>query len=264
MESNSVDGGIVAGQRLDGRTAIVTGSSGGIGQAIVEVLAEAGAEVLVTGRDQARTKAVAKNIESSGGRAHALTVDLAAPPDDIREWVRHAVDLLGGQVDILVNNAGVYPGSTTELLSDADLEALLAVNIRAPHVLVAELAPAMAERGRGAIVNIGSWMARVGTPNKALYPATKAAIEQLTRGWAAEYGPRGVRVNTVAPGATASMGNEKAAAILEAMAARTVAGRPVQPRAVANAVRFAVSDEAEFLHGSTIDVDGGIAHTRLS
>lgn len=130
-------------------------------------------------------------------------------------------------------------------------------------MLVAALAPAMAERGRGSIVNIGSWMARVGLPFGAMYTASKAALEQMTRTWAAEYGPQGVHVNTVAPGATSTPGNAESEDVLAAMTAVTVAGRPVRPVDVAYAVRFAVSDEASFLHGSTIDVDGGIASTRL-
>jgi len=143
------------------------------------------------------------------------------------------------------------------------MQALWAVNVRAPHVLVAALAPKMAERGSGAIVNTGSWMARVGVPYKGLYPATKAAIEQLTRAWAAEFGPRGVRVNTVAPGATATPGNAKSADILAAMAKGTPAGSPVQPIDIAWTVRFLVSDEARYVHGAAFDVDGGIAATRL-
>jgi 3-oxoacyl-[acyl-carrier protein] reductase len=162
-----------------------------------------------------------------------------------------------------VNNAGIYPATATADLTEDDLDAVLGINIRAPHVLVAALAPAMAERGRGSIVNIGSWMARVGLPFGAMYTASKAALEQMTRTWAAEYGPRGVHVNTVAPGATSTPGNAESADVLAAMTAVTVAGRPVRPVDVAYAVRFAVSDEALFLHGSIIDVDGGIAQTRL-
>ncbi len=162
-----------------------------------------------------------------------------------------------------MNNAGIYPATRTEDLSDADLDAMLAVNVRAPHVLVAALAPAMAERGTGVIVNVGSWMARVGSPYAAMYTATKAADEQLTRSWAAEYGPRGVRVNTVAPGATLTPGNEAARAVLDALTAATPAGVVLQPDDIAKAVRYLVSDDAAMVHGITLDVDGGISGTRL-
>ncbi|WUS95738.1 SDR family oxidoreductase [Streptomyces sp. NBC_00708] len=248
---------------LAGRTALVTGSSSGIGEAIARVLAASGAEVVVSGRDAGRAQSVVDRIVKDGGRAHAVIADLGAEPADIRAFAQRARDALGGAVDILVNNAGVYPGLRTETVTDEDMQALWATNIRAPHVLVAELAPRMAERGAGVIVNIGSWMARVGVPFKALYPATKAAVEQLTRAWAAEYGPRGVRVNTVAPGATATRGTSAGADQLAELTKGTPAGVPVRPVDIAYAVRYLASDQAAFIHGATLDVDGGIAATRL-
>ncbi|MFJ6169503.1 SDR family NAD(P)-dependent oxidoreductase [Curtobacterium sp. NPDC092190] len=246
------------------RTALVTGASSGIGEAIARELAAAGLTVAVHGRDEQRTRAVAEDIERQGGRAVALTADLSQGPDVVRALAAEARDQLGGHVDDLVNNAGVYPGGPTESLNDDTVDALLATNIRAPHVLVAALAPGMAERGSGHIVNIGSWMARVGVPFMALYPATKAAVEQLTRAWAAEYGHRGIRVVTVAPGATATPGNADSADVLAAMTQGTPAGVPVQPVDIARAVRWVVSDQAAFVTGGTIDVDGGIASTRMS
>ncbi len=246
------------------RTALVTGASSGIGEAIARELAAAGFTVAVHGRDEQRTRAVAEDIERQGGRAVALTADLSQGPDVVRALATEAREQLGGHVDVLVNNAGVYPGGPTESLDDDTVDALLATNIRAPHVLVAALAPGMAERGSGHIVNIGSWMARVGVPFMALYPATKAAVEQLTRAWAAEYGHRGIRVVTVAPGATATPGNADSADVLAAMTQGTPAGVPVQPVDIARTVRWVVSDQAAFVTGGTIDVDGGIASTRLS
>jgi NAD(P)-dependent dehydrogenase (short-subunit alcohol dehydrogenase family) len=139
---------------------------------------------------------------------------------------------------------------------------MLAVNIRAPHVLVAALAPAMAERRSGTIINIGSWMARVGSPFAAMYSATKAAEEQLTRAWAAEYGPHGVRVNSVSPGVTLTPGNEASRATLDQMVAGTPAGVLVQPDDIARGVVFLVSDDAAMIHGITLDIDGGISSTR--
>ncbi|MEV7932584.1 SDR family oxidoreductase [Curtobacterium sp. NPDC089185] len=246
------------------RTALVTGASSGIGEAIARELAAAGLTVAVHGRSEQRTRAVAEDIERQGGHAVPLTADLSQGPDVVRALAAEARDQLGGHVDVLVNNAGVYPGGPTESLDDDTVDALLATNIRAPHVLVAALAPGMAERGSGHIVNIGSWMARVGVPFMALYPATKAAVEQLTRAWAAEYGHRGIRVVTVAPGATATPGNADSADVLAAMTQGTPAGVPVQPVDIARAVRWVVSDQAAFVTGGTIDVDGGIASTRMS
>ena len=251
-----------ADTRLAGRTAVVTGSTSGIGEAVAQVLAASGAEVVVSGRDVARARQVVEAITAAGGRAHAVPGNLGASYTDLRNFARAAAAALGGRVDILVNNAGVYPVTPTEALPDCDLDAVLATNVRAPHVLVAALAPGMAERGTGAIVNVGSWMGRVGTSSGAMYTASKAATEQLTRNWAAEYGPRGVRVNTVSPGATLTPGNAEYGAVLDAMTAGTPAGRPVRPIDIAYAVRFLVSDEALFVHGSVLDVDGGMLGTR--
>ena len=264
MQSNDeVLSSLPIDDRLAGRTAIVTGSSAGIGEAVARVLASSGATVLVTARHLDRARPVVEAIARAGGKAHALTLDLAGPYADLRTFAAEATDVLGGRVDVLVNNAGIYPVGPTETLPDADLDALLAVNVRAPHVLVGALAPVMAERGDGVIVNIGSWMARVGTPAMALYPATKAALEQLTRGWAAEYGPRGVRVVGVAPGATSTRGNANHPEAMDYLAKQTPAGVPVRPVDVAYAVRFAVSDEGRFVQGSSIDVDGGITGARI-
>lgn len=249
--------------RLAGRTAVVTGSSSGIGEAIARVLAASGAAVVVSGRDTARTTAVAEAIRADGGTAHAVTADLGASAGAVRAFAAEAARALGGRVDILVNNAGVYPVAPTGTTSDADLEAVWGTNIRAPHVLVAALAPGMAERGSGSIVTIGSWMARTGIPAGAVYTASKAATEQFTRTWAAEFGPRGVRVNTVAPGATSTPGNAGSEPQLAAMTAGTPAGRPVRPVDIATAVRWIVSDEAELVHGALLDVDGGLSATRF-
>lgn len=250
--------------RLAGRTALVTGSTSGIGAAIARTLAGQGAAVVVSGRDAARGQAVAEQITSAGGTARFVSADLGRSYAEVRAFAAAATAALGGRVDILVNSAGIYPATLTEQLPDADLDAMLAVNVRAPHVLVAALAPPMAERGSGAIVNIGSWMAQVGIPYAAMYSGTKAAGEQLTRSWAAEYGPRGVRVNTVAPGATLTPGNEAARAVLDAMTAGTPAGVVVQPDDIAQAVLYLASDDARMVHGITLHVDGGISATRPS
>ena len=131
------------------QTAIVTGSTSGIGAATARALAAQGYTVLVTGRDKARGDAVVADIRTDGGAAEFLPSDLAAAPDVLRSFAAAATDALGGHVDVLVHNAALCPPVDTPGLSDADLEATLAVNVRAPHVLTAALAPAMAERARG-------------------------------------------------------------------------------------------------------------------
>jgi len=150
----------------------------------------------------------------------------------------------------------------TVSLSDDDLEATLAVNIRAPHVLTAALAPSVAERSDGAIVVIASWMAHVGHPIVGLYSATKAAEIQLARSWAAEFGPSGVRVNTVSPGATRTPINADSGDVITRMTAGIPAQRPGTPDEIAAAVAWLLSDQATYLHGAEIPVDGGITATR--
>lgn len=185
------------------------------------------------------------------------------PPDLIQVEITEGAAITDlPRIDILINNAGICPSTATEDLDDTDLEAMLAGNIRAPHVLVSQIAPAMAGLGGGCIVNVGSWMARVGNPIAALCSATKAAEEQLTRSWAAEFGPRGVRVNTIAPGATLTPGNEAARPILDSMTPRTPAGVVIRPSDIASGVLFLVSDDATMIHGVILDVDGGISATR--
>jgi len=241
---------------MESRTALVTGSTSGIGRAIAVALAADGLRVAVSGRDAARGEAVAEEI---GGVF--VAADLGESAAAARTLAARATEALGGRIDVLVNNAGVYPSGATAELSDADADALLAVNVRAPHALVAAIAPAMAARGDGVIVNVGSWISRVGMPQGALYGATKAAVEQLTRSWAAEFGSSGVRVNAVSPGVTRTEGTAGAAAVLDAMAARTPAGRVGEPEDVAAAVAWLASDGARFVHGATIDVDGGALNT---
>ena len=247
---------------LAGRTAVVTGSTSGIGAATAHHLARRGARVVVTGRDADRGRAVAAAITTAGGSAVFVPGDLASPPPVLRELAAAWTAALDGRIDVLVHNAAICPAVDTVSLSDADLEATLAVNVRAPQVLTAAIAPAMVERGGGAIVVVGSWMAGVGHPFVGLYSATKAAEAQLARSWAAEFGPRGVRVNTVAPGATRTPITAGDDDVIIRMTSSTPAGRPGTPDEVAAAIGWLVSDEASYVHGALIPVDGGITATR--
>lgn len=251
-------------RRLVGRHALVTGSTSGIGAATARVLARQGARVVVTGRDVGRAGEVVAAITQDGGHAAFVPSDLTAAPGELRRFAARAVEALDGQLDLLVHNAAVCPPVDTLSLTDDDLGTALSVNIRAPHVLTAALVPAMVQRGHGTIVTIGSWMSTVGSPFVGLYSATKAAQEQLTRSWAAEFGPSGVRFVTVSPGVTRTPINEGSGDQLDQMAAGTPAGRTVLPESVARAVAWLASDEADFVQGATLAVDGGISTTRLA
>jgi 3-oxoacyl-[acyl-carrier protein] reductase len=244
------------------RTVLVTGSTSGIGAATAHALAAQGWRVVVTGRDHTRGAAVVADIQTAGGQAVFVPSDLTGSSEALRAFARAATRAAGGVLDAVVHNAALCPAVDTVGLTDADLEATLAVNIRAPHVLTAALAPAMAERGHGAIVVIGSWMAHVGHPFVGLYSATKAAEIQLARSWAAEFGPSGVRVNTVSPGATRTPINASDDDVIARMTAGTPAGRPGTPEESAAAVTWLLSPHAGYIHGAELAVDGGINTAR--
>jgi NAD(P)-dependent dehydrogenase (short-subunit alcohol dehydrogenase family) len=241
---------------LTGSVALVTGATSGIGRATALALARRGAHVLVAGRDAARGEAVVAAIRDSGAKADFIAADLATTAA-ARDLARRAVDLGGGHVDILVNNAGIFPTGPTSAIAEEDIDAAFAVNVKAPFALVAELAPAMAARGKGAIVNVGTMAAEFGVPGMSLYGASKAALNLLTKAWAAEFGPSGVRVNAVNPGPTRTEGTAVMGEVIDQFAALAPAGRTAAPAEIAAAIAYLASDEASFVHGAVLAVDGG-------
>ncbi|MEY9839188.1 SDR family NAD(P)-dependent oxidoreductase [Streptacidiphilus sp. EB103A] len=238
---------------LTGKTALVTGSTAGIGAEAARLLAAAGAEVVVSGRNAERGAATVRSITDEGGRGRFLAADLT----DLDSL--HQLAAAAGEVDILVNNAAVFPGAPTVTQDVESFDAVLAANIRAPYFLTAALAPGMIARGSGSIVNVSTMAAKVGMPGLSVYSATKAALESLTRTWAAEFSPAGVRVNTVAPGPTrtdmvlAAMGEEGA----QQIGKTTLLGRLATPREIAEVILFLASDRAAYLTGATIAADAG-------
>ena len=197
-------------------------------------------------------------IRAAGGKADFLAADLDGSAAASRELAEQATSVLGGRIDVLVNNAGIYPGSTTVDTDEETFDRVYAVNVKAPFFLTAAVAPAMAAAGGGAIINLGSWIARLGIPISALYSSTKGATETLTRAWAAEFGPAGVRVNAISPGVVRTPSpDETAVHPGDAMMKGTPAGTVGPPAAIASAAVYLASDEAAFVHGIVLDVDGG-------
>jgi NAD(P)-dependent dehydrogenase (short-subunit alcohol dehydrogenase family) len=241
---------------LSGKTALVTGSTSGIGRAAAEALAELGAQVAVSGRDEARGGEVVAAIRDRGGRAHFVAADLTSAAGALGLAGR-ATAALGGTVDVLVNNAGIYPPGSTPQTDEPTFDTTYALNVKAPYFLTGALAPPMAERGYGAIVNVSTMAAHYGEPGLGLYGSSKAALELLTRAWAAEFGPRGVRVNAVVPGPTRTAGTSVMADAVEHLAATTIAGRLASPEEIAAAIAFLASDEASYIQGAIVAVDGG-------
>jgi NAD(P)-dependent dehydrogenase (short-subunit alcohol dehydrogenase family) len=237
---------------FEGKTVLVTGSTSGIGRAAAEQFGRADAQVVVTGRDATRGQDVVDAIESAGGRARFIAADLSAP-DGARDLAQAA-----GAIDVLVNNAGIFPFGLTHEIPIEDVQAVLEFNVVTPFTLTAALVPGMIKRGQGAIVNVSTMVASFGLPGMSAYGASKAALELLTKAWAAEYGPAGIRVNAVSPGptrtpGTVAMGEEG----IQQLAATLPLGRAADAREIANTIVYLASDDASFINGAIVAVDGG-------
>lgn len=236
-------------KELTGQTALVTGGTAGIGLACARLLADAGATVLITGRTRERGEAAAAAIDGEVRFIQADMSDLASIAALVEQNPR---------VDILVNNAATFPGAMTVEQDVVSFESTFDTNVRGTYFLVAGLVPGMLDRGYGSIINVTSMVASKGVPGASVYSASKAAVESLTRTWAAEFGPRGVRVNTVAPGPTNTEGVVAEWGDTNDELGRTLPlGRTAEPAEIAQAVLFLASAASSFVTGLTLHADGG-------
>ena len=238
--------------KLQDQRVLVTGATAGIGQEAAKLFARRGASVIISGPNTERGAQTVGAIEAEGGRAEFIAADL----NDI-ESVRRLAEQ-AGDVDVLVNNAAALAPRTTLEQDVESFDMMFDIDVRAPFFLTAALLPKMIARGSGAIVNISSMGASVGVPFAPATAAAKAALESFTRSWAAAFGAKGIRVNTVAAGPTrtdSAIGTFGDA--LEQLGSETLLGRTAHPTEIAEAIVFLASPQASYLTGATVAVDGG-------
>ena len=241
--------------RLDGKVALVTGASGGIGAGIARALHAQGATVVLSGTREAALAALAAEL---GGRAHACAADLADPA--AAERLVAAAEAAAGPLHVLVNNAGLTRDTLALRMKDEDWAAVLDVDLGAPFRLSRAALKGMLRRRAGRIIGIGSVVGATGNAGQANYAAAKAGLVGLSKALAQEVGSRGITVNVVAPGfvetaMTAKLATEQKARLVGAIPL----GRMGQPGDVAAAVAWLASDEAGWVTGTTLHVNGGMA-----
>jgi NAD(P)-dependent dehydrogenase (short-subunit alcohol dehydrogenase family) len=245
---------------LDGKAALVTGASGGIGRALAVALAEAGAAVGIHGRASAQMEQTRRLIETVGGRAVTLIADLGGV-EACRKLIADAHAALG-RLDVLINCAGINRRKPIAAVTDDDFEAIVAVNLRTAFFLSQAAHPIMRAQGGGKIINIGSLTSFIGLGSVSVYGATKAALAQLTKTMAVEWAKDNIQVNCLAPGFmltpltdTALWGDQyKREWLLDRIPAR----RPGQPEELVGLALLLASPASSYLTGQTIAVDGGV------
>jgi NAD(P)-dependent dehydrogenase (short-subunit alcohol dehydrogenase family) len=231
------------------KNALITGGTAGIGLACARLMCREGASVIITGRDPERGEAAAASID---GSVRFVQADLA-DVESVRSLVEQA-----GDIDILVNNAASFPAALTVDAALDVFEKTFDTNVRGAYFLAAGLVPGMLQREHGSIVNVTTMVANKGVPGAGAYSASKAAVESLTRTWAAEFGSRQVRVNSVAPGPTKTEGVQAEwGETNEELGRALPLGRTAEPEEIAQAVLFLASPRSTFITGSVLHVDGG-------
>jgi NAD(P)-dependent dehydrogenase (short-subunit alcohol dehydrogenase family) len=240
--------GISDQRDLEGLSALVTGATSGIGRAAAEELGRQGRDRRARARCRPRLRG-GRHDRRGGRQGRFVAADLTDPAQ---------VDYLAeqaGPVDVLVNNAGFSWFGPTAELDVPTFDRLFAANVRAAYFLVAALGPKMAARGSGSIISLGSMAGQIGLAGGAAYGATKATLAAMTRSWAAEFSPSGVRVNAIAAGPVLTSG--AAPDRIEALGATTLLARPAQPGEIASVIAFLASPKASYITGAVIAADGG-------
>jgi NAD(P)-dependent dehydrogenase (short-subunit alcohol dehydrogenase family) len=246
---------------VSAKSILVTGATAGIGQAIARVLAERGARLLMTGRNEAAGRALEAELTAGGADVRFVPADVTAP-DAARLLVDATLDAFG-RIDGLVNNAGIVIRGNAEECTDEHWDRIMATNVTALFRLSRAVLPAMRRQGGGSIVNIASDWGLVGAVNAVAYGASKGAVVQITRSMAIDHARDGIRVNAVCPGDTdttmldgAMTGGDRAAELAK-MGQALPLGRVGQPVEIAKVVAFLASDDASFITGACLPVDGG-------
>ncbi|WP_233805188.1 glucose 1-dehydrogenase [Paraburkholderia sp. HP33-1] len=247
---------------LTGRRALVTGSSTGIGYALAQGLAGAGAEVVLNGRNEARLAAAVSRLRDTGAKAHAQCFDVTSP-----EAVEAAVAQIEreiGAIDILVNNAGMQRRAPLEQFSHAQWEQLMKTNVDSVFLVGQAVARHMIARKRGKIINICSVQSELGRPNIAAYTASKGAVKMLTKGMAIDWGQHGIQVNGLGPGyirteLTEALVNDET--FSNWLTSRTPSRRWGDVQDLVGAAIFLASGASDFVNGHILYVDGGVTAT---
>jgi 2-dehydro-3-deoxy-D-gluconate 5-dehydrogenase len=246
---------------LAGQVALVTGGNGGVGLAMARGLAEAGADIIITGRDRAKGEAARAEIAQLGRRARFVAGDLATAAGCERLMVDAAKSL--DRIDILINNAGIAARRRPEELSIEEWNGVIATNLTSAFVCAQKAYPHMKRQGGGKIINIGSMLSLLGTSFGAAYGASKGGLVQLTRSLAVAWAPDNIQVNAVLPGWIATEMGQSARAQIgglnERVTARTPAGRWGDPSDLAGIAVFLASAASDYVTGTAIPVDGGFS-----